>query len=190
MASVEPSRGVHSSHSDPPIAGRCDGNVGTADFGSISCSVESYKRGRVVCWLMVVGKADQWMYNLFVFFTLRKIIHRLYQIYVSCLNSLYFLLILLHTIPLAKDCSPSWLVLPIPNTPLFSDTCRSPWVSSEDKSRPFGRSNPSASRRKSLPKAVVVMRWCCWSCSCWWWEVDGEEFGCSLLEFQTICKGL
>ena len=33
---------------------------------------------------------------------------------------------------------------------------RGPRVSSQDESRPFGRSNPSASRLKSLPKAVVV----------------------------------
>ena len=52
------------------------------------------------------------------------------------------------------------LTLPFPyytKAPLFFNRSGGPWVSSPDESRPFGRSNPSASRLKSLPKAIVVM---------------------------------
>ena len=53
---------------------------------------------------------------------------------------------------------------------------RGPRVSSQDESRPFGRSNPSASQLKSLPKAVVVMLFMLGWFLMLLWEGEGEQF--------------
>ena len=187
MASVEPSRGVHSSHSDPPIAAGAMGTLERPASVPFPPVWSPTKGGFVGLWW---GRQMN-VFDMFLFFILRTgHVHNFWHLIVhakGCESE--------HKDDSVDSSSNSRLqnvwyhylsclsLTILYKTPLFSNRSGGPGVSSPDGSRPFGRSNPSALRLKSLPKAIVVMCWCV--------DVGGERWkgkGCVVLFYQSMSQ--